>query len=77
MWGDVLDRDRGWRLLANEPWKHRSMPFDAHFDDDFWFYFKSRDELVRYRARYGGQMPLRRVDGEWKGTRLPRTESQP
>ena len=68
-WGDFLDADRDWRLVAHEPWEHRSMPFDAHFDDDFWFYFRSREEMARFRARYGGTMPLRRVGKEWKRTR--------
>jgi hypothetical protein len=49
--------------------KHRSMPFDARFDDDFWFYFGSREEMARFRARYGGSMPLRRAGKEWKRTR--------
>lgn len=44
------------------------MPFDAHFDDDFWFYFRSREDMARFKARYRAAMPLRRVDGEWKRT---------
>lgn len=68
-WGDFLSADRDWRLLAHEPWEHRSMSVDAHFDDDFWFYFRSRQEMARFRARYGGMMSLRRVGKEWKRTR--------
>ncbi|MGI9078983.1 MAG: hypothetical protein ACR2G6_16895 [Gemmatimonadaceae bacterium] len=62
-WGDFLDADRDWRIVAHEPWKRRSMPLDAHFDDDFWFYFKSREEMARFRARHGGRMTLRRGEG--------------
>lgn len=69
-WGPVMEEGRDWRLVAQSPWEHRSMPFDAHFDDDFWFYFRSRDEMASFRTRYGGQMPLRRVNGEWKRARL-------
>ena len=68
-WGKFLDADRDWRLVAHEPWEHRSMPFDAHFDDDFWFYFRSREEMARFRTRYGGAVPFRRVGREWKRTR--------
>ena len=68
-WGDVLDLGRDWRLLAHEPWEHKSMPFDAHFDDDFWFSFRTREEMMRFKARYRGAMPQRRVDGVWKRTR--------
>ena len=65
----VLTPDRNWRMVADEPWERKSMPFDAHFDDDFWFYFRTREEMTKFRARYGGALPLRRVDGEWKRTR--------
>ena len=69
---EVLSRGRDWRLVAHEPWTRKSMPYDAHFDDDFWFYFRSREEMAKFRARYGGRMPLRRVKGVWKETRLAR-----
>ena len=71
-WGRVIEEGRDWRLVARAPWEHRSIPFDAHFDDDFWFYFRSREEMAAFRARYGGRLPLRRVDGEWRKTRLAR-----
>lgn len=61
--------DRDWRLVAQEPWEHKSMLIEAHFDDDFWFYFRSREELARFLWRYGGTMPLRRVGKEWRRTR--------
>ena len=48
------------------------MPFDAHFDDGFWFYFRSRTEMAKFRARYGGNLPLRRAHGAWTATRLSR-----
>lgn len=28
-----------------------------------------------FRARYGGRLALRRVDGEWKATRFRKAES--
>lgn len=30
-------------ILLRQP----SRPFDVHFDDDFWFYFRSREENAR------------------------------
>jgi hypothetical protein len=69
-WGELLTVRRDWRIFAVDPWEHRSMPFDAHFDGDFWFYFRTREEMAAFRERYGGRMPLRRVGGEWKRTRL-------
>jgi hypothetical protein len=45
------------------------MPFDAHFDYAFWFYFKIREEMAAFRARYVGRMSLRRVGDEWRRTR--------
>jgi hypothetical protein len=49
------------------------MPVDAHFDDAFCFYFRSRDEMAAFRTRYGGWMPRRRAGEEWKRTRLGKT----
>ena len=69
---EVLSRERDWRLMALEPWERKSMRVDAHFDDDAWFYFRSREAMAQFRARYGGRVPLRRVNGEWKGIRLAR-----
>jgi hypothetical protein len=68
-WGRVLIDGRDWRIVAQAPWKHRSMPFDALFDDDFRFYFRTREEMAAFRTRYGGRMPLRRVGEEWRRTR--------
>ncbi len=68
-WGEFLTEGRDRRLVAPEVWKRKSIPVDAHFDDDFWFYFRSREEMARFRAKYGGSMPLRRVGGEWRRTR--------
>ena len=45
-WMAFLTEGRDFRLMPDAAWKHRSMPFDAHFDDDFWFYFRSRDEMA-------------------------------
>ena len=68
-WGESLTAGRDWRLVPDQAWEHRSMPFDAHFDDDFWFFFRSREEMSGFRERYRTMMPLRRVGGEWKRTR--------
>jgi hypothetical protein len=68
-WSEFLTSGRDWRLVADEPWNRKSIPVDAHFDDDFWFYFNDREEMVNFRMKYGGAMPLRRVGGEWKRTR--------
>ncbi len=68
-WHTSLTADRDWRLVAHTPWKHRSMPFDAHFDDDFWFYFRSREDMARFRKRYRTAKPLRLIGREWKRTR--------
>lgn len=67
-WGEAVTAGYDWRLIAHEPWTHTSMPFDARFDDDFWFFFRTRDEMLGFRARYGGRMTLRRVGKEWKRT---------
>ena len=42
-----LTEGRDFRLMPDAAWKHRSMPFDAHFDGDFWFYFRTRKEMAR------------------------------
>lgn len=68
-WGDFITAGRDWRCVAHAPWEHRSMPVDAHFDDDFWLYFADRGEMVRFKERYRTSMPLRRVGKEWKRTR--------
>ena len=72
--GDGARRDRMHHALRSKAmpdaaWTHRSMPFDAHFDDDFWFYFRSRDEMTRFKARYKSTWAMQRVNGEWKRTR--------
>jgi hypothetical protein len=69
-WSAFLTAGRDWRLFAHSPWEHRSMPVDAHFDDHFWFFFRSREEMARFRARYRTSIPLRRVGGKWQRTRL-------
>jgi hypothetical protein len=68
-WGAFLTSDRDWRLMPKEPWLRRSRPFDAHFDDDGWYYFKSREAMLKFRARYGALAARHRVDGEWRRTR--------
>lgn len=68
-WGAFLTAGRDWRIMPKEPWLRRSRPFDAHFDEDDWYYFRSRDEMLKFRARYGALAAYRRVDGEWRRTR--------
>jgi hypothetical protein len=68
-WGAFLITGRDWRLDPKEPWLRRSRLFDAHFDEDGWYYFRSRDEMLKFRARYGALAAFRRVDGEWRPTR--------
>ena len=68
-WGEFLTAGRDWRLAAAHLWERKSLAADAHFDDDLWFYFRSREEMASFRAKYGGAMPLRRAGDEWKRTR--------
>jgi hypothetical protein len=65
-WGQFLTEDRPWRVMARAPWKHKSMPFDAHFDDDFLFYFRVRDELAHFRERYKSIRVMRYGEGSWR-----------
>ena len=71
-WGKFLTAGRSWVVLPFSAWEHRYMPFDAHFDDDFWFYFKNAEDVARFKARYRTSGVLRLVDGKLKRTRLPR-----
>jgi hypothetical protein len=69
-WMAFLTEGRGFRLMPDAAWTHRSMPFDAHFDGDFWFYFRSREEMSGFKARYKSAWTMQRVEGEWKRVRL-------
>lgn len=71
-WMAFLTESRDFRLMPDAAWTHRSMPFDAHFDGDFWFYFRSRDEMASFKARYKSAWTMQRVKGEWRRARLPR-----
>jgi len=64
-----LTEGREWRVLAHDAWEHRSMPVDAHFDDDFSFYFTTREEMTAFRKRYRTFFPMRLVAGQWQRTR--------
>ena len=68
-WNEFLTADRPWRLIPHRAWEHRSMPFDAHFNDDFWFYFRTREEMVRFKARFKSSHLVRLSDGKWKRVR--------
>ena len=70
-WNGFLAQGRDYRLIAEEPWKRRSLPFDAHFDDDFWFYFRTREEMARFRARCGTRLVMRRTEEGWRRARVP------
>lgn len=67
-WAAFLAGGRDWRTLPDAPWRHRTLATDAHFDDDFWFFFRSRAEMVKFRTRYRSVRPQRRVDDGWKRT---------
>lgn len=69
-WTSFLVEDRHWRLLPDEPWENKYMPFDAHFDEDFWFYFKTAEEAAAFKARYKSRYVMRYVDGPWRRARL-------
>ena len=70
-WMAFLTRDRDWRVMSHRPWKLGAMRSAAHFDGDFWFYFRSRESMADFRERYRCSHPERRVGGVWKRTRLP------
>ena len=72
-WMAFLTEGRDFRLMPDAAWKHRSMPFDAHFDGDFWFYFHTREEMVAFRHRYRSAWTMRRRDGEWRRARISPT----
>jgi len=69
-WMAFLTEGRDFRLMPDAAWKHRSMPFDAHFDGDFWFYFRSRAEMTAFRVRYKSAWTMRRTGREWKRVRI-------
>jgi hypothetical protein len=71
-WGHFLVEGRPWRVALTAAWEHKSMPFDAHFDGDFWFYFRTREELIRFKTKYKSKTKWamrRRVDN-WMRVRL-------
>jgi hypothetical protein len=68
-WGLFLVEGRPWRVVPNAARKHGSMPFDAHFDGDFWFYFRTRKEVAQFRERYKSKWVLRRTADGWRRAR--------
>jgi hypothetical protein len=68
-----LGDGRPWRILPHHAWKNRYMPFDAWFAEDLWFYFRTREEMAVFAARYRSRSPMRFVDGEWRRTALRRS----
>jgi hypothetical protein len=71
-WMAFLTEGRDFRLMPDAAWKHGSMPFDAHFDDDFWFYFRSREEMVAFKGRYKSARAMRRSGSDWNRVRITR-----
>ena len=69
-WSTVLEAGRDWCVIPDRIWNHTPIPFDAHFDDDFVFFFRSREEIARFKARYKASWPMRRVGGKWRRVRL-------
>jgi hypothetical protein len=69
----VLVEGRPWRLLPDEVWQHRYLPFDAWFDDAWWFYFRTHKEMTAFAARYRPSRPMRLVSGVWRPSALRRT----
>jgi hypothetical protein len=66
---------RDWKLVALAAWEHRYMPFDAQFDDLFWFFFRTREEMAAFRNRYRTRYVMRPVNGQWQRTKLRRPGS--
>ena len=69
-WMATLTDGRDYRLMPDAPWEYGSMPFDAHFDGDFWFYFRTREEMAAFKRRYKCQWAMMRTAAGWKRVRL-------
>jgi hypothetical protein len=69
-WFERLTADRDWRLMADTG-RRLSVPFDAHFDDDRRFYFRTRDDLARFKRRYKAGAVMRRDGRTWRSARVP------
>ena len=68
-WFARLTDQREWRLMANTG-RRRSVPFDAHFDDDDRFYFRTREDLVRFKKRYESGAVMKRTGRTWRPARV-------
>jgi hypothetical protein len=51
-WMAFLTDGRPFRVVPGPSWKPGAMPFDAHFDEDCCFYFRTRREAWRFGKRY-------------------------
>ena len=71
-WGDWLTLERPWSVDPKTAVEPGSLPFDAHFDDDFRFFLRTREEAAAFRARFGGGRVMRRVEGKWRRARVVR-----
>ena len=65
-WGEFLTAERPWSVIPKTAIEPGSLPFDAHFDDNFWFFFRTREDAPAFRARYGAVRVMRRVNGKWQ-----------
>jgi hypothetical protein len=73
-WNAFLTADRPVAVVPHAAWEHRSMPFDAHFNDDFMFFFRTADDLARFRRRYRTSPALKREGNSWVRARAIRAE---
>jgi hypothetical protein len=67
-WFRFLTDGRDWRLMADTG-RRRSVPFDAHFDDDERFYFRSREDLARFKQKIKSGAVMKRTGKMWRGAR--------
>lgn len=59
-WQAAIIARRPWVLFPESPWDFGFIPFDATFDDDFMFYFRTREEMAAFRKRYRVKRAARR-----------------
>lgn len=54
-WSTFLTAGRPFLAVPGPAWKFGAMPFDAHFDEDYLFWFCTSGETARFKARYKEQ----------------------
>jgi hypothetical protein len=72
-WFAHVTAGRNWRLMC-DPGRRKALPVDAHFDDDLRFYFRTREELARFKRRYKSGAVMRRDGRTWRSARVPATQ---